>query len=38
LSRRLRGSGIDMIHIDASGSVVDPVVKFFQARARRARR
>jgi uncharacterized protein (DUF58 family) len=38
LARRLRGSGIDIIHIDAAGSVVDPVVKFFQTRSKRARR
>ena len=38
LSRRLRSSGIDLIHIDAAGSVVDPLVKFFQTRGRRARR
>jgi len=38
LSRRLRGSGIDIIHIDASGSVVDPLVQFFQTRSKRARR
>jgi len=38
LSRRLRGAGIDIIHIDASGSVVDPVVEFFKTRAKRARR
>jgi len=38
LERRLRGSGIDFIHIDASGSVVDPLVQFFRMRERRARR
>jgi uncharacterized protein (DUF58 family) len=38
LERRLRGSGIDFIHIDASGSVVDPLVRFFRERERRQRR
>jgi uncharacterized protein (DUF58 family) len=38
LRGRLAASGIDLIHIDAAGSVVDPVVKFFKARERRARR
>ena len=31
-------AGIDFIHIDASGSVVDPLVKFFRMRERRMRR
>ena len=35
LARRLRGFGIDFIHIDASASVVDPLVKFFRMRERR---
>jgi uncharacterized protein (DUF58 family) len=38
LERRLRASAIDFIHIDASGSVVDPLVQFFRMRERRARR
>jgi uncharacterized protein (DUF58 family) len=38
LRKSLNASGIDLIHIDASGSVVDPVVQFFHARGRRARR
>jgi uncharacterized protein (DUF58 family) len=38
LRRRFAASGIDLIHIDAAGSVVDPVVRFFRARERRARR
>ena len=38
LRSRLTTSGIDLIHIDASGSVVDPLVKFFKARDRRMRR
>jgi uncharacterized protein (DUF58 family) len=38
LERRMRGSGVDFIHIDASRSVVDPLVQFFRMRERRARR
>jgi len=38
LEKRLRSSGIDFIHIDASGSVVDPLVRFFRMRERRLRR
>ncbi len=38
LEYRLRASGIDFIHIDAAGSVVDPLVRFFRMRERRARR
>jgi uncharacterized protein (DUF58 family) len=38
LRARLASSGIDLIHIDATGSVVDPLVRFFRARERRARR
>ena len=38
LERRLRKSGVDFIHVDASGSVVDPLVKFFRMRERRQRR
>jgi uncharacterized protein (DUF58 family) len=38
LERRLRGAGIDFIHIDAAGSVVDPLVRFFRMRERRSRR
>lgn len=34
----LRAARIDFIHIDAAGSVVDPVAKFFRMRERRARR
>ena len=37
LERRLRRAGIDFIHIDASGSVVDPLVRFFRMRERRRR-
>lgn len=38
LEHSLRSSEIDFIHIDASGSVVDPLVKFFRTRERRMRR
>jgi len=38
LKHRLRASGIDFIHIDAAGSVVDPLVRFFKMRERRSRR
>jgi uncharacterized protein (DUF58 family) len=38
LERRLGRSGIDFIHIDASESVVDPLVRFFRMRERRTRR
>ncbi len=37
LEHRLRSAGIDFIHVDASGSVVDPLVRFFRMRERRAR-
>lgn len=38
LRHTFQSSNIDFIHIDASGSVVDPLVKFFRMRARRMRR
>ena len=38
LEQNLRRRGIDFIHIDASGSVVDPLVKFFRMREKRSRR
>jgi uncharacterized protein (DUF58 family) len=38
LEHRLRAAGIDFIHVDASGSVVDPLVRFFRMRERRSRR
>ncbi len=38
LERGFRRSRIDFIHIDASGSVVDPLVRFFKKRERRMRR
>ena len=36
--RRFRSAGIDFIHVDAAGSVVDPLVRFFRMRERRSRR
>ena len=38
LQHAFRSSNIDFIHVDASGSVVDPLVKFFRMRERRMRR
>jgi len=38
LRARLTASGIDLIHVDAAGSVVDPLVRFFRTRERRMRR
>ena len=38
LRSRLGSSGIDLIHIDAAGDVVDPLVRFFRVRERRSRR
>jgi hypothetical protein len=38
LEREFRASKIDFIHIDASQSVVDPLVRFFRVRERRMRR
>ena len=38
LEKRLRRVGIDFIHIDAAGSIVDPIVKFFRMRERRKKR
>ncbi len=38
LRTQLTASSIDLIHVDASLSVVDPLVKFFKARERRMRR
>jgi uncharacterized protein (DUF58 family) len=35
LERRLRADGIDFVQIDAAGSVVDPLVRFFRMRERR---
>jgi uncharacterized protein (DUF58 family) len=38
LDRSFRRANIDFIHIDASGSVVDPLAKFFRMREQRRRR
>lgn len=38
LASRFRAGGIDLVSIDAAGSVVDPLVKFFRLRERRMRR
>jgi uncharacterized protein (DUF58 family) len=38
LEQRLRRRGIDFIHVDAAGSIVDPLVAFFRMRERRIRR
>ncbi len=38
LQRELRAVGIDLVTIDAAGSVVDPLVRFFRMRRLRARR
>jgi uncharacterized protein (DUF58 family) len=38
LEHAFRRSKIDFIHIDVSGSIVDPLVRFFRVRERRMRR
>jgi len=38
LEHRLRAAGIDYVYVDASASVVDPLVRFFRMRERRSRR
>lgn len=38
LRGRFGALGIDFIHVDAAGDVVDPLVRFFRARERRGRR
>jgi uncharacterized protein (DUF58 family) len=38
LQHSFGGADIDFVHVDASGSVVDPLVKFFRMRERRMRR
>ena len=38
LEHRLRSLGIDFVHVDASASIVDPLVRFFRMRERRSRR
>ena len=35
LRRKFGNAGIDFIHIDAQGDVIDPLVKFFRMRMRR---
>jgi uncharacterized protein (DUF58 family) len=38
LQESLRASGVDLLRIDAQGSVVDPLLRFFRERQRRLRR
>ena len=38
LKRRFASLGIDFIHVDASGDVIEPLVRFFRMRERRGRR
>ena len=38
LERRLRSLGIDFIHVDAGGDVVEPLARFFRMREKRGRR
>ncbi|MCA9213343.1 MAG: DUF58 domain-containing protein [Planctomycetales bacterium] len=38
LEEKFRSAKIDFIHIDAAGSIVDPLAKFFRMRERRQRR
>jgi hypothetical protein len=38
LSDQLRATGMDLVVFDASGSMVDPLLKFFRERERRLRR
>ena len=38
LATRFASLGIDFIHVDAAGDVVDPLVRFFRMRGRRGRR
>lgn len=37
LARRFAAVGIDFIHVDAAGDVIDPLVRFFRMRERRGR-
>ncbi len=37
LAKRFAGVGIDFIHVDAAGDVVDPLIRFFKMRERRGR-
>jgi uncharacterized protein (DUF58 family) len=38
LAATMRSSGVDLVSIDAAGSVIDPLVRFLRMRQRRARR
>lgn len=38
LTRELRSSGIDLVNIDAAGSVIEPLLAFFRMREKRTRR
>jgi len=38
LERRFRSIGIDFVHVDAGGDVVEPLVRFFRMRDKRRRR
>jgi uncharacterized protein (DUF58 family) len=38
LGDALRSSGIDLIDLDATGSIIEPLLRFFRERARRSRR
>jgi hypothetical protein len=38
LRAELRSSGVDLVEVDAAGSVVEPLVSFFHMRQRRFRR
>jgi len=38
LTKAMRGSGIDVIEIDAAGTVIDPLLAFFRMRERRLKR
>ena len=38
LAQRFASLGIDFIHVDAAGDVIDPLVRFFRMRERRGRR
>jgi len=38
LATRFASLGIDFIHVDAAGDVIDPLVRFFRMRERRGRR
>jgi uncharacterized protein (DUF58 family) len=38
LGEQLASAGVDVVRIDAAGSVVDPLLRFFRERERRTRR